>query len=225
LLLAAVAALRAGRPEAALDALVLLFADPAFEAATDLDDAKARAASLRAQALLQLGRPAEAWTWNEQALRLARALGDEAGLAELRAQHEEIRSALTVVAQQNAAAEHNRRLAGLSVDQILLGLGSGAERADALAKKANAEVDVGRAAEAAVIARRAIEEAVMASVVREEVFARIALARAAPDEAPAQLLAAWRRAERESEFNLVTAVAGACEVLGVRLPSLVGPET
>ena len=224
LLLGAVASLKAGKPDAALDALAALFADPGFDSATDLEDVKARAASLRAQALLALARPGEAWSWNERALRAARALGDSEGMIALNEQHEAIRSALSVVAQQTRALEHSHRLAGLSIDQILIGLGSGRERADALVKKANAELEAGRPASAESAARRAVEEAVLASALPEEVFARISLARAAPTEAASQLLAAWRRAERADEFNLVTAVAGACELLGVRLPALVGPD-
>nr|MBA2319948.1 hypothetical protein [Deltaproteobacteria bacterium] len=201
-----------------------LFADPAFAAATDLDDVKARASSLYAQALLAAGRPAEAWRWSEGALRLAKSLGDEAGLAEIRTLHQSIREALTSAAQQRAAVEHGRRLAERSVEEILIGLGSAEERADALVKKANAEIDAGRPAEGAEIARRAVEEAASAAAIAPEVFARIAIARAAPAEAGAQLLAAWRRAERANEFNLVGAVARACELLGVRLPALVGPN-
>jgi len=224
LLLAGLAHLRAGRAVDAADALRSLLLDPEFATATDVDDVKARAYGLYAQALLGAGAPTEAARACDDALRLARTLGDEAGLTELRALQAEIRDGVTTAAKARAAEAHAARLAGLTLEQILVGLASPAERADALVKKALADLDHGRPGDAEVAARRALTEAIAAERVTEEVHARLALARAARHEASAQLLAAWRRAERADEFNLVGAVARTAELLGVRLPTLVGPS-
>jgi tetratricopeptide (TPR) repeat protein len=225
LLLSGLAHLRAGRPDDAVQVLAAVAQDEVFAAAADLDDVQARAWSLYAQALMRAGKPKEALPWCERALRITRALGDEAGLAEVRALHTELREALTAEAADRKAREHSLRLAGLTVDQILVGLGSALDRADALIQKANAEIQAGHLREADPIARMALVEAVQGEGVREEVLARIAIATVAPEEARVELTAAWRRAERAGEFNLVSAVARAAELARVALPTLVGPET
>lgn len=224
LLLAGIAHLRADRADAAVETLRLVAEDREFAEAPELDDVRARTWSLYAQALLAAHRPGEAVRWSEAALRAARKLGDEVGILEIRTLHDRIREAITVAAKEKAAREQSARLAALTVDQVLAGLKDPIEQADALVKKAGAELDAGRPAVADDAASRALALAQLAGAVREEVFARIALSRARPQEAAVQLTAAWRRAERADEFNLVGTVARAAELASVRLPMLLGPS-
>ena len=224
LTLAGIGHLRAGRAEEAIETLRLVAEDPEFAIAPELDDVRARVWSLYAQALLTGNRPAEAVHWSQCSLRIARALGDEAGILEIRHLHEQIREAISVGAKESAAREHNLRLSGLTVEQVIAGISSPVEQADALIKKANADLDAGKTEQAAQIAARALEIATSVGSVREEVFAGIVLARIHPTEAASFLTAAWRRAERADEFNLVGTVARAAELACVRLPTLLGPS-
>jgi hypothetical protein len=91
-------------------------------------------------------------------------------------------------------------------------------------RKANAELDAGRAESAVEIAGEALRLGAELDDVRTRVLARMTLARARPEDASEQLRLAWSEAERADEFNLVGAVARAAELGGVQLPVQVGPD-
>jgi hypothetical protein len=216
-------ALRQGRPDEAVEALERVVNDPAFLAEEDLVDVRARVFSLLAQALLGAGRAGDADQWAGAALELAIRLDDRRGEAEIRSLQREIRSASAEELRRLAAAKESRRIAQTPEDILLSGVRDPAERAALLTMKANAEADAGRADAGASIARRALEQALAAGALREEVLARLSIARCDPAAAVLELTAAWRRAEAADAFTLVGAVARAAEFVGVTLPVLRGP--
>jgi hypothetical protein len=217
-----VAALREGRPADAATALAPVLADPDLAAAADLADVRARVASLLAQALLDAGRPHEAEAPCREAIRLLRRLGDREGLDEVRALQDRVVKAIAHDREQAARREEQARIAATPLDALLAEVTSSTSRADVLLKKAHALVDAGRPDEAAPLADEAL--ALAGDDVRAGVLARLAVARARPDRADEALVAAYRVAERAEEFNLVSLVAHAARLAGVRLPVEHGPH-
>lgn len=224
-LLDGVEALRAERFDAARDALLEVAGAPELAAAADLVDVRARATTLLAQAMLGAGDLDGALPWLDAAERLLGGLGDRDGLAHVRALRRRRDDALADRARKAQAAERLARLAATPLEALRARAPSPAALLDLLVQKANAEVEAHRPEDAAAIAREALDLAVGLDSVRGEVLARLSLARAEPSSAAEQLEAAWRRAERADEFNLVGAVARAAELAGVELPALHGPET
>lgn len=223
-MLSGVEALRAGRHEEAVAALLEVASDPELAAADDLRDVRARACTMLAQALIAAGDPDASGTWLDEAERLLAAVGDAAGLAEVRGLRRERGDALTDRARKAQAKQRLAELARIPLDELRGRASSPAMLQDLLVQKANAEVEAGRSDEAASVAREAVALAVELDSVRGEVLARLSLARAAPATATDELTAAWRRAERANEFNLVGAVARAATLAGVELPVLHGPQ-
>jgi len=218
-----VEALRAGRHAEAVTELEPVARDPEFEAAPDLADVRARVWSLLAQALHDGGRSREAEPWARKALAAAESEGDKAGAAVVRALHQAIFTAATEAAKADRAAKDARRLAATPLADVLATL-TDEHAASTLVAKAVADLDDGRPADGAVAARLGLERATQAGNVREEVLARLALARALPDEASEHLRAAWVAADAANEFNLVGAVARAAELAGVAVAVLNGPQ-
>lgn len=214
-----VEAIRAGRMADAVEVLAPVVSDAELAAADDLQDVRARVCSLYGQALLDLDRPDEAEGPLREALAIAERLGDEAGAKAVRGLRARAMAATTQRHQQADERRRQERLAATPIEQLLHGVTEPLARADVLLRKATAEADVGAHAEAARHAGQALSIAVEAGAAREEVLARLAIARSQPDRAPQQLLAAWHRAEQAEEFNLVGAVARAAELGGVALPS------
>ncbi len=206
-LLAAVQALSAGEPGAALDQL--------DRAVTNTPGEAARALSLRAQALFRLDRLDEAADAAHRAAAAVKRLGDPRGLAQVRALRDRI---LQAAAGAETLAEHRRqaaRLADLPDEALLFGLTGAQERAEALLRKAGALADRGDLADAAGLCRRALDLAPGAeSPPRVEVLALLALTRCAPDDSAALLTRARDVADRAGEPQLVTAVARAAAVVG-----------
>ena len=193
--------LRAGRPAEAVPALTEVA--EGLRRARDLKDVRARALSLLAQALMQSGRPSEGLAPADAALRLAHELGDAEGVAEIGALRTQLQEAATRVPPRPPARPLGER--------------------EGLLHDAGLALDAGRADEAAARAARALELAEDAGDVRVVVLARLLLARARPETAPAELEAARALADENDDFTLVGAVARTATLLGVRLaPERVG---
>lgn len=192
------AALKAGRPADAVPLLAEVC--DGLRDAPDLKDIRARALSLLAQALLGTGRPAEALTPADAALRLAHEVQDPEGVTEIEA----LRAQLAEAATKVPASRPPARPIG--------------ER-EALLHDAGIHLDAGRADEAVRLATRALRLAEEAGNVRIQVLARLVLARAAPEGAVAELQAAHALADANDDFTLVGTIARTATLLGVRLPS------
>ena len=224
-LLEGVRALQEGRPADAIAPLLEVAHDAELAAAEELADVRARACSLLAGAQLQVGNLDEAAWAAGQALALLRAVDDTTG-------HQRVQGVWTAIVEArqlrksdalNAASA--AKLREWSLDDLEDHFGAQPLRlADALIKKANAEAEGGVRDLAVVAAERALVIALDTAAVREEVLARLSLARAAPERAAVQFEAAWRRAERANEFNLVGAVARAAAAAGVELAVQLGPD-
>lgn len=219
-----VAALRAGRPAQAVERLRPVWEDPDLAAAEDLRDVRARVGSLLSQALLEAGHPAEAEHFCRDAIRLLRSLRDRQGLDEVRGLQDRIVAALAQDAEQIARRAEQERIAATPLAELLPGAEDDAARADILVKKAHALGDVGKPEEAAALAREALVLARGLDDVRIEVLAHLALGRADPEHATEHHHAAYHRAERADEFNLVSTVAAAAKSAGVTLPVELGPH-
>lgn len=214
-----VEALRRGEFAVAADVLGAARDDAAWAAADDVADLRARVASLYAQALLGAGRIDEADRAVVDALRLVKPLGDATALAEVRALQGEIVKARVEARQREAEAAERRRVADTPVDELLAGVADPDRQAALLNQKATAEIDLGRTKSGEALARRALA---LATSPREQVFARLAIARTAPREATEQIEAAWACASDANEFNLVAIIARTAELLGVTVARLEG---
>lgn len=193
-------ALRRGDAEAAVDALQPVATDEALAAAADLVDVRARVLVLYAQALVAAERLEEAQPAMVEALRAVKRLDDDEGVAAVRALQQVANHTRTKKRTPHAAAPARPAPAPDDAEAIL-----------AAANAATGE-------EAALLGEQAFALAVLRGSVREEVLARLVLARSRPETARAQLEAALRRARGADEFTLVGAVVRAAELAGVELP-------
>lgn len=222
-LAAGLAALRGARWQEAVTHLEPVTDDAELAAADDLADLRARALAWHAQALIELGRAAEAEVRCREAIRLLRRLRDAAGLAEVRSLQDRVVARLAQDAEQAAREAERRRVAQTPLDTLLDGVVDPTEQAAVYTKKALADQESGVPG-AVQLARRALELAAEAGDVTWEVHAGVAVARCAPEQALEALVAAHRRAERADEFNLVAIVARAADELGIALPTEPGPH-
>ena len=224
LLLDGLRALKAGRAADALGPLEQVCGDHELARAADLADVRARACSLLAQALLATGRASEALPRAEEALELARRLGDPDGLRQIESLSSEIREALRNEERVQDRRIRAERLAAIPLHEVEARVRDPLALIEVLVRKANAEADSGRTAQALTIAERALVDALTVDDVRLEVMARLSVARAAPDRAQHELERAHARASEAREFNLVTAVARAAVAHGVEVGVLRGPD-
>ncbi len=207
LLQAAVAALRAGRDAEAIGPL-----ERALSMGLSPELAP-RARSLMAQALTGLGRLGEAQEQVDAAIRQARALGDREGLGQLRQLSGRIRAA---AAARREAARRAAGTAATPLRELLDPQAPPLEQAMVLIRKADAELDAGRAAAGSFLARRALELASAGEGGdRERVYALLALARAAPQRAEELLSRALAIADEANNQAMITAVARAAKAAGV----------
>ena len=181
---------------------------------------RARTHSLLAQALEAQERPQEARKQASLALALARALGDEAGEADIRGLQARIRASLVAEEARAQKVAQVEAISETPLHSLLAKAAHPAERVSALVSKADAERWAGRGAEACQLARQALEEAgaLEGSFARERVLARLCLARSQPREAAALLAQAHEIAEGAQEPQLVTAIAQTARLLDVPLP-------
>lgn len=218
-------ALRAGRWVDAEADLAVVRA--ALTAAQDpeLRDISARVCSLHAQALHALGRLADADRACRDALRLLRALGDRAGMDQVRSLQDVIVRGLAHDAEARQRQVEQTRIASTPLAELLVDATTPLARAEVLTKKATALTDTGDPDAARPLAVEAVALASAGGDVTWEVMARIALARVSPpDVAAAELAAALHAADAANEFNLVATLARAAEVIGVPLPTHPGPH-
>jgi hypothetical protein len=213
-----IAALRRGKPLEAAEDLHAVWSDVDFRAADDLRDVRARVAALLAQAWLDAGQAPRAEVPLREALAGARELGDDAGLQMLKELETRLTNGLSEARAREAEARRLARLAETPLEVLLEQATTPLARADAMIRKATAEIEFGRGEAAAPIARDAARLAREHRAVREEVLARMTVARAEPSAARDELLTALAVAESAGEFNLVGAIARAAEIAGVELP-------
>ena len=194
---AAYAALRANDPGRALAVLSLTGALSTQE--------NARAHAYRAQALWSLHREDEAAKAAIEAIRWAKQAGDPDAVLGLRDLHEKISASL--VAKRTAEA-------GKAADLRLLTVPDSTLDCDGLLRKAEALIGAGNPESAGQCAKLALA---LASSPRDAVLSRLMLARLTQE--PSFILDAHQIADRGADENLVTAVARAAKLLGVRLPA------
>jgi hypothetical protein len=195
------------------EALVLL--DAMLMANVLPEAARARAMGMRSQALLGLGQLERAKDALVMALRAARALGDADGVTQLRGLNEAIYAALAHKSEQSRLAAEEAVLLKESLESLLAAAKTPHERVMALIRKANQAADLNTPD--VPLARRAVAEAdALSQGIREQVLARLCLARTCPEEAARWLDDARDRADDAEEPNLVGAVASAARAMGVR---------
>lgn len=210
-------ALRSGRPADAVDALATVVADEALAAAPDLVDIRARVLVLHAQALSESGRLDEAKSAIPEALRAVRRLDDDDGIHAVKQLQARLVRDIADDHRRASEAIERARVARTPIDE-LLAAGVAEQRADVLLRKANAMIDTGSPEEGGGYADEALALAMAARSVRDEVLARLSIARARPADAAQQVAAALAIAERAADFNLVGTVARAAALHGVALP-------
>lgn len=188
-------------------------------------DIRARACSLYAQALLESGRPHDAEGPCREAIRLLRKLRDKPGLDEVRALQDRIVQAIAHDAEQASRLERMRVVAQTPLEALLADAPTSSARVEAMLQKAHAYADLDQRLDALPVAERAVAEADALAEVRQQVLARIALARACDaDRAVAVLVQASELAGDAREFNLIATIARAAEVAGLTLPADPGPH-
>jgi tetratricopeptide (TPR) repeat protein len=217
--------LERGHADDAVEHLTVVVEDPDFRDSSDMQDILARATSLLAQALKKQGDLSNARLRCSEAMELCQKLGDAAGIREVGELSSDIDDALR---ERDDAERRQRSLQQLGrtataklrtlygKDPISL--------AEILLKKSSAELDAGRVEHAQELADEVLEQARTEGWRRQEVLARLTLARIRPDDAPTHLVRAWERAEQDNDHTLVSTVARVAELSGVTLSSLAGPE-
>lgn len=216
--------LRAGDAAGAAEDLRAVTSDPHFAAATDMDDVRASAWSLLAQASLESGAFAEADRACRESLRILRRLGDPNAMHEVRGLQDRIVRAIAEDRDMAARREEAAVVAATPVAELLSEAATPEDVAAALVKKANALLDSGAADQAADLAYDALARARAHGLVTWEVFARLALLRADADHADEHLRAAHELAAGAQEFNLIATIARAADLAGLALPLEAGPH-
>ncbi len=217
--------LRDGACERAAEAFAEVHSAPEIMAASHMTDIRIRALTLHAQAVLETGGIELAQTSVLEAMRLARLEGDTVGLSQARALQKRVLERRDERSRNAIAASQAKRIAEAPLSDIRKRLAPHPQQlCDALIKKSNALLDLGQHDEAYPLATEALQTALPHGWLREEVLARLSIARARPSEAPEQLYLAWRRSERASDFTMVGTVARAADLQGVSLPTQVGPD-
>lgn len=186
-------------------------------------DVLGRTHSLLAQAHLATGDVQAAEQAAMAAMRVARALGDDAGLAEVRALHESIAAEKERTRRQQHARRSAQTLADTPLADLQAKATSDLALADILIKHVGALRLHGRHAEACESAHQAVSAADRAGGVRERVLARLAVAELQPNDAEAVLTRALEVADEASETTLIGLVAKAATLAQVKLPSQYGP--
>ncbi|NCG22438.1 MAG: hypothetical protein GWP91_25765 [Rhodobacterales bacterium] len=210
-------------------AAALAFADvhaaPEMIAATDMVDVRIRALTLHGQAILATGGIESAQKSVMEAMRLARSVEDTQGLFQAQALYKQVLARRDDRSRRAIAASEAKRVAATSIGEIRSRLAPHSlALCDALIKKANAHMDVDQPIDGHPLALEALQLAQAQNWLREEVLARLSLARTQPSDAAHQLYEAWHRAERASDFTLVGTVARAATLQGVCLPVQLGPD-
>lgn len=197
----AVRALRTGRWGRGRELLEVLLAEP------QPPTVEGPLRGMLAQALLELDRCEEAKDELRHALRIAKALGDQKAIDQLRALNGRVYAQLAHEREQARLAQAQQAELQRPLDELLARASTPAERCTVLLGKANAELDLD-------LALRAREEAEHAGP-REQVLARLCLARLQPRRAEAMLREAHRIADTHEEPQLVAAIAQAARAAGV----------
>jgi len=193
-----------------------------LKGAEDLRDIRARAISLLAQALFQLGELDDASEVIRDALRLTRQLEDKDGLKQVRALQDELAKARTDRFQADVRLRELARTRETPLIELLrTPKDDGA--AGVLIRKATAELEhrpaLARAlGEAALIASEKQGEAAL------RINARVTLARALPQRAGELLAQAHGIAADSGETNMISLIARAAEEMGAELPRERGPH-
>jgi tetratricopeptide (TPR) repeat protein len=218
----ALAALRSGQPQAAVDHLAPIVEAPELDD-PEMLDVRARLCSLYAQALLQAGDAKTASIWVRKALRAASTLKDAAGLLEVRALQGEIVGALADAEAARRRAVEREHIAETSLEDLLAIATTPEDRAAVLAKKASSLAGLGSHAQAADLYDQSMRIADQHGILREQVFARLGMAAVHPDAA-VWVQQAQRLAEAASEYTLLSTIAREADRLGVSLPAIDGPS-
>lgn len=211
-LLRALSALQGGHPEEAEPLLAEALKAELSEAA------RARVLGLHAQALLALGQAEAAKLQVREAMRLARALGDDAGLTQLRRLNGEVYARLAEDSAQDRLRRQEAEALARPLEALLAEAETPADRAAVYLRKCNQLMDAGEPERARPLAEQGLALAdAIEGAVKEQVLARLSLARveAAPEARRALYEAALDIADAADEANLVTAVAQAAEADGL----------
>lgn len=223
-----VTALRAGRPGQAVEPLRTVCIDPMFASEVALADIRARAMSLLAQALYETSQITEARWWADEALRAARRLEDRAGIDAIRQLVRDIDARSRAEHERAQRLQEGQQQAERPLAEQLAAASGPVERADALVGRATLHLSREEIEDAAALAHRALVELEgieHPEALRARTMARVASARARPEEARSWLQSAWQEAAEAQEHNLVATIARAAESLGVQVGVLHGPAT
>jgi hypothetical protein len=217
--------LEQGRADTAVEHLTVVVEDHDLRGASDMQDILAKATSLLAQALLKQGDLPAARRRCSDALDLCRRIEDDVGIANVRALSSEIEDAQRAQEDEERRQRSMQMLSRTDTDTLRATYAKDPlSLAEILLKKSSAELEAGRTKSARTLAGEVLTRATAESWRRQEVLARLTLARIDPHDAPTQLTRAWERAERDSDHTLVATVARAAELSGVTLSSMSGPE-
>ena len=217
--------LRRGEPAAAVPHLTAVVEDGALRAAADLQDILAKATSLLAQAHLELEDLGRARSYATDALALCRSLSDGDGTREIEGLVADFAAAERAQDQRDRTQRSMETLARTDTETLRRQYGKDPlSLAEILLKKSGAELEGGRHESARSLSEQVLNRACREGWRRQEVLARMSLARIDPTQAQEQLTEAWRRAERDNDHTLVATVARAASIAGVALPSQFGPD-
>lgn len=210
-----VQAVRNGRFAEGAALLRTVVEEPSFIEHPELQDLRARACSLLAQALLATDELGPADRFARQAVEILEELEDKQGLAEVEALRRDILS--SAVEQRRVADQRARRarLLAVPIDELIADAADDAEASRMLMERATAEHDAGNSSAAAVLANRARNLADESGSVKEQVLTRLLVAQVDAEQRLAALRGAYHIALAADQTALIGGVARTAEQLDI----------
>lgn len=210
-----VEALRDGRTSEAVELLTSVVETPAFREHSDLQDVRARACSLLAQALLTLDKVGPADRFAREALDALDIAPDPTGREQVDTLRREIMGRAMELRRDREQRARRSRLLQIPVQELIEAGKDDAERVRMLMERATAELEAGNASRAQRIANRARNLADGAAELKEQVLTRLLVAQVDPEQRLTALQGAYRLALSADEPGLITGVARTADQLGV----------
>ena len=217
-----VQAVRDGRFSDGIPLLKTVVEDPEFRAHPELQDLRARACSLLAQALLATEDPGPADRFARQAVDILEEAGDTVGLAEVEGLRREI---LACAVENRRVADQRARRARLRevpIDELVSAASDSAEAARMLMERSMAEHEAGESSAAIGLANRARNLADDHGSVKEQVLTRLLVAQVDSHQRVAALRSAYHLALTADQTGLIAGVARTAEQLDVPLSMVDG---
>ncbi|MCO4744179.1 MAG: hypothetical protein KC912_05285 [Proteobacteria bacterium] len=212
-----VEALRSGEAADAATILQAVVDDEGFRAHPELQDVRARACSLLAQALLSTDQVGPADRYAREALDALENAPDDTGRAQIDELRREIMGRALTLRKEREQRSRRSRLRQIPVPELLAAAKDDDERTRLLIERATAESEAGDEAAAIRLADRARNLADKSCGLKEQVLSRLLVAQVDARQRVPALQSAYQLALAADEKGLITGIARTAEQVGTPL--------